>query len=175
MNNVFSGFRLYDGIFSFRISAENLKKEGLYIFEDKLINVIKQHAGEISNQWCKAVRSNPRTPSYHSIEAEQCVQHSMDFYKNLGRIYFSEKPYTEIAEYFTKYAEERYKEGIPLHEAVYALIMMRRHMWIYADFQAVILTGLDQQKSVESINKTIRIFDHGIYIIIKRYEEMRKQ
>lgn len=144
------------------------------VFEDKLINVTEQHAEEISNQWSKAVRSNPRTPSYHSMPQDQCVLHALDFYKNLGRIYFSEKPYTEVSDYFTKYAEERHKEGIPLHEAIYAIIMMRRHMWIYADFQAVVLTGLDQQKAVGSINKTIRIFDHGIYIVIKRYEDLGK-
>ncbi len=143
-------------------------------FADKLIGVTERHAGEISEQWGKAVRTNPRTPSYHSMTQDQCVLHAMDFYKNLGRVYFSEKPYTEVTEYFTKYAEERYKEGIPLHEAIYALIMMRRHIWLYADFQAVILTGLDQQQSVESINKTIRVFDHGIYLVIQKYEEMSK-
>ena len=143
-------------------------------FADKLIGVTERHAGEISEQWGKAVRTNPRTPSYHSMTQDQCVLHAMDFYKNLGRVYFSEKPYTEVTEYFTKYAEERYKEGIPLHEAIYALIMMRRHIWLYADFQAVILTGLDQQQSVESINKTIRVFDHGIYLVIRKYEEMSK-
>ena len=32
---------------------------------------------------------------------------------------------------------------IPLEEAIYALIMMRRHLWLYADFQALFLTALD--------------------------------
>ena len=52
--------------------------------------------------------------------------------------------------------------------------MLRRHMWLFADFQAIFTTALDQYKAVESINRTIRLFDHGIYIITKKYGEMEK-
>ena len=47
-------------------------------------------------------------------------------------MYFSEKPYQEIEGYFTRYAEEGHDEGIPLHECIYALILMRRHIWLFA-------------------------------------------
>ncbi|MBN2179053.1 MAG: hypothetical protein JW743_06455 [Deltaproteobacteria bacterium] len=142
------------------------------VFADKLINILESHREEISQQWCKAVRSNPRTPSYHPMEKEKCVVHAINFYKNLKKIYFSEKPYAELRDYFIKYASESYKEGIPLHESVYALIMMRRHMWLYADFQAPFLTSIEHHQAVETINKTIRIFDHGIYLVIQKYLEL---
>jgi hypothetical protein len=144
-------------------------------FADKLIDVTERHAGEISDRWCKAVRTNPRTPSYHTTTQDQCVLHAVDFCKNLREIYFSEKPYIEVHEYFRKYAEERYKEGISLEEAIYALIMMRRHIWLYADSQALVVTGADLQQQVETINKTIRIFDYGIFDIIQKYNELGKQ
>ncbi|MBN1930958.1 MAG: hypothetical protein JW786_05030 [Desulfobacterales bacterium] len=142
-------------------------------FADKLIDVTERHAGEISEQWCKAVRTNPRTPSYHLLTQDQCVLSAVEFCDNLRRIYFSEKPYTEVHEYFRKYAEERIKEKISLDEAVYALIMIRRHIWLFADSQALVVTGVDLQQCVETINKTIRIFDYGIYDIIQTYQRMK--
>lgn len=141
------------------------------VFVDKLIDITRYHAEEISKDWTKVVRTNPRTPSYHSIPEDLCTQQARDFYKNLRQIFFSEKPYKEINEYFSRYAKDRYKEGIPLHEAVYALIMMRRQLWLYADFQGPFLTGLNKDQVVDTINRTIRIFDHGIYIIIRKYGE----
>jgi hypothetical protein len=138
-------------------------------FLGKLIDTTRHHSDQISREWARAVRSNPRTPSYHSLTEDECVRHAMSFYKNLRQMLFSERPYNEIGEYFTTYAEERHKEGIPLHEAVYALIMMRLHLWLFADFQGPFLSGLDKNQAVGAINTTIRIFDHGIYLIIKTY------
>jgi hypothetical protein len=144
-------------------------------FADKLIEITESHAEEISREWCKAVRTNPRTKSYHSMAAEECFPHALSFYRNLRTIYFSEKPYKEVCDYFSKYAEERYQEGIPLQEAAYAIVMMRRHMWLYAEFQALFLTPVDHHRAIATINKTIRVFDQGLYCIIKRYGELSEQ
>ncbi len=143
-------------------------------FADKLIHVTEQHANEISDQWCKAVKSNPRTPVLNAMAREKCMEFAVEFYKNLRQIYFDEPPYKRVEKYFEHYAEDRFREGLPLHEAVYALVLLRRHMWLYADFQALFLTALDQYKAVESINRTIRIFDQGVYIISKKYSELEK-
>ena len=141
------------------------------VFADRLINVLENHKEAIAQQWCKAVRQNPRTPSFRNVPQEDCAKRAIHFYKNLIKMYFSEKPYTEVREYFSEYAEVSYKNGIPLHETLYGLIMMRRHMWLYADFQAPFLTPMDHQQAVETINKTIRIFDHGIYMVTQKYGE----
>ncbi|MBN2282952.1 MAG: hypothetical protein JXO48_03590 [Deltaproteobacteria bacterium] len=144
------------------------------VFADRLINILEAHRDEIATQWCNAVRSNPRTPSYHRVPQEKCRQNAIGFYKKLERIYHSEKPYTEVRDYFTAYARTQHGNKIPLHEAVYALIMMRRHMWLYADFQAPFLTAVEHHQAVETINKTIRIFDHGIYLVIQEYGRIEK-
>lgn len=144
------------------------------VFADRLINVLENHRREIAQQWCKAVRQNPRTPSFNNFSEEELLKRAGFFYKNLITMYFSEKPYTEVRKYFTEWAEVSYKSKIPLHETLYALIMMRRHMWLYADFQAPFLSAMDHRQAVETINKTIRIFDHGIYIITQRYGELEK-
>jgi len=139
---------------------------------NKLIDTTRYNSEEISKQWSKAIATNPRTPSYRSIPEKKLVAQAVDFYKNLRAIYYSEKPYEEVINFFTRYADERHRDGIPLHESIYALIMMRRHLWLYADFRKPFLTGLDKEHAVEAINRTIRIFDHGIYIVSKRYSEL---
>jgi hypothetical protein len=48
-------------------------------------------------------------------------------------------------------------------------------MWIITESKSLVVTGLDLQKSVESINKMIRIFDQGIWAIIKKYRELDKK
>ena len=145
------------------------------VFADRLVNVLENHRREIAQQWCKAVRQNPRTPAFNNFSEEELLKRGGFFYKNLIKMYFSEKPYTEVREYFSEYAEVGFQNKIPLHELLYATILMRRHMWLYADFQAPFLSAMDHQQAVETINKTIRIFDHGIYIVTQKYGEFEKQ
>jgi hypothetical protein len=141
-------------------------------FADKLIDITRHHSDAIAKEWCKAVRSNPRTPSFHSLTKEVCIQDAANFYKNLRWIYYSERPYSQVRRFFMEYADDKHKTGIPLHESIYALIMMRRHLWLYADFQKPFLTGLTHNQILLTINNTIRIFDHGIYLITQRYWEL---
>ena len=145
------------------------------VFADRLINVLENHRREIARQWCNAVRKNPRTPSFHNLPEEELLKKAGYFYKKLIQMYFSERPYTEVRKYFATYAEVSHREKLPLHETIYALIMMRRHMWLYADFQAPFLSAMDNRQAVETINKTIRIFDHGIYILAQRYCDLEKE
>ncbi|MBN1828042.1 MAG: hypothetical protein JW884_02705 [Deltaproteobacteria bacterium] len=141
-------------------------------FGDKLIEVTKRHTGEIAKQWSKAVRKNPRTPSYHSADMDRCIVNALEFYINIGLLYFSEKPYKEIHEFFREYAAKQFNEDIPLEKAIYALIMMRRHIWLNAESRAV-FAALDQHQAVEGINRTICIFDQAIYIVIQYYEDLK--
>jgi len=145
------------------------------VFADKMFNTLEKHREEIARGWCKAVRKNPRTLSFDNVPEEECFKRAIFFYKNLEQLYFSEKPYTEVQDYFSDFAETAYGFSIPLHEALYGIIMMRRHMWLYTEFQAPFLNAMDHYQAVATINKTIRIFDHGIYAITKKYGELKGQ
>jgi hypothetical protein len=118
----------------------------MYAFADKLLEVTERHADKIAAQWCKAVRTNPHTPWFHARKEDDC----------------------------TNFAEESFRKGVPMEEAIYALIMMRRHIWLYADFQALFVTAVDAHRAVETLNRTIRVFDQGIFVIIKHYRELQK-
>jgi len=53
--------------------------------------------------------------------------------------------------------------------------MMRRHLWLFADMQVIFTSALDSYQAIETITKTIRLFDHAIYIITRRTEELWKE
>ena len=144
-------------------------------FIDKLLDLSKNHAGEIAELWYKAVIENPRTSSYRALEKDTLIYQSCSFYKNLKQLFFSENPYDEVRGFLNSlhFAEFAHTHHIPLCEAVYALVLMRRYIWLHATEQAILYnSALEMYQALESINRTILMFDYAIYDVIQRYGEL---
>ena len=142
------------------------------VFADRLLNLADRRAEAIAERWCKSVKKNPRTPSYHSLPDDECLSQAVSCYKNLKQMYHSEKPYEEASVYFTRYAEARHAEGIPLHESIYALLMVRRHIWLFAEIEALFVSAVDLHQAIECINRVVLLFDYAVCILAQRYHEM---
>ena len=140
----------------------------------KLIDVTEKNADKISAQWFSDVRKNHRTPSYHELPENRAIPMAVEFYKRFRELFDAEKPFEQAKKIFGVYADDCFANNIPLHEAIYALTLMRRHMWLYAEFQAIFTTAIEQQQAVESINRTTLLFDYAIYVITQRYQEHMK-
>lgn len=140
----------------------------------KLIDVTETNAEKIARQWFADVRKNPKTPSYHTLAEDRAIPQAVDFYSKFRGVFAAKSPFEEARRVFAKYADECHRNGIPLHEAIYALTLMRRHIWLYAEFQALFLSAVEQQQAVESLNRTILLFDYATYVITDRYQELMK-
>jgi len=141
-------------------------------YATKLIDLIESKAEGITKQWAEDVMKHDRTPSYHSLPKDMVIEQGIDFYKLFRRMSLAENSYEEAKTFSWKYAEYFYKKNIPLHEAIYALILMRRHLWLYAEFQGTFVTALEKQQAVESLNRTILMFDYVSYQVIEKYQEL---
>jgi hypothetical protein len=138
----------------------------------KLINLIESKAEKIAKQWAAEVMKHNRTPSYHSLPEDLVIEQGVNFYRLFRQMSLAEVPYEEAKTFSWKYAEEFYQQKIPLHEALYALILMRRHLWLYAEFQGIFMTALEKQQAVESLNRTILMFDYVSYQVTEKYQEL---
>lgn len=138
----------------------------------KLVALVESHADAIAEQWAKDVKKNARTPSYRNIPDDVLVPMAVRFYDNFSQMFYTEKPADISRPYFSQYAEEHYRQNIPLGEALYALILMRRHIWLYAEFQTLFISAVEQKQAVDSLVRTILMFDYAITFISQRYQEL---
>jgi hypothetical protein len=138
----------------------------------KLIDLIESKSENIARQWADDVVKHNRTPSYHSLPKEMVVEQGVGFYKLFRRMSLAENPYEEAKSFSWKYAENLYRQKIPLQEAIYALMLMRRHLWLYAEFQGTFFTALEIQQAVESLNRTILMFDYVSYQVTEKYHQL---
>lgn len=141
----------------------------------KLIDLVEKNAEEIAKQWVVEVKKNKRTASYQKIPAETLIPRAVEFYHELRRMLMSSSTYEESQAYLSKYAKTCYEDNIPLHEAIYALAMMRRQMWLFAEFQVAFNTVVERQSAIDSVTRVIRMMDYAVYTITQKYQELKKK
>ncbi len=138
----------------------------------KLIDLIELKAANIAKQWAADVMKHARTPSYSSLPQDRVIERGVEFYMLFRQMSLANNSYEAAKTFSWKYAKDCYQEKIPLQEAVYALILLRRNLWLYAEFQGVFVSALEMQQAVESLNRTILMYDYVSYQVIEKYQEL---
>jgi hypothetical protein len=138
----------------------------------KLIDLIELKAANIAKQWAADVMKHKRTPSYSALPQDRVIERGVEFYMLFRKISLADVPFEAAKTFSLKFAEQCHGEKIPLQEAIYALILLRRHLWLYAEFQGTFVTALQMHQAVESLNRTITMYDYVAYQVIERYQEL---
>ena len=141
----------------------------------KYLELAEKHAEKITARWAKDVKSNAKTPTYQRLDEEAINYQCVRFYQNFSKMFLDEKITDDVLRYFRSYAQESYAMGIPANETIYALILMRRHIWLYAEFQAIFTSGIDQRQALDTLGRTILLFDYAVYEVTKEYQELMKK
>jgi hypothetical protein len=140
----------------------------------KMIETIEFKAQEIAEQWYKNVKINPKTPVFHNMPKDEAMNLALNFYSNYRKLFKTDNPYEEAQALFSRYAEQFYDRQIPLPQAIYSLILMRRHMWLVAEYEAVFETAVDQRHALENQSRMILMFAYAEYVIILTYDELMR-
>ena len=146
----------------------------------KLLDITEQNAEEIAEHWAMDVQKNKRTTYYQNLTKEKLIVYAVDFYRNLRNLLTADNRSEITQKYFQKYAKKCHENGLPLHEAIYGLVLMRRHMALYADFQAIYIDALEHQQAIDSTMRIMLMTDYAVYEITQYYldrmpEESKKK
>lgn len=144
-------------------------------YATKYLELAERHAEQMAKRWAKDVRSNLKTTYYKYLDEQKIISQCIRFYQYFSKMFVDEKLSEEILKYFKSYARESYAMGIPMDEAVYALILMRRHIWLYAEFQTIFSTEIEKRQAVDTLSRTILLFDYAVYDITKEYQELMEK
>ncbi|MFZ1037225.1 MAG: hypothetical protein WAU61_01440 [Smithella sp.] len=140
----------------------------------KLLDVTEQNAEEIAKHWTIDVQKNKRTTHYQNLKRDILIAQAIDVYRNLRELLTAPDRAEITLEYFRKYAKDCHENGIPLHESIYALVLMRRHMWLYADFQAIFINALEHNQAIDSIMRIMLMMDYAVYEITQYYLDLAR-
>jgi hypothetical protein len=142
---------------------------------DRLMEFTAAHSSQIAEQWYKTLSTNAKTSAFQSMPKEACLRHAAFIYKNLGEMFFSENLEKAVSKVLDidGFVEDHFARNIPLEQVIYGLILKRRHLWLFAEFQALFEGVEDLMQMLESVNRVLIVFDYIIYLVATKYQLMR--
>jgi hypothetical protein len=136
----------------------------------RLVQMIEDHAEELTRGLIMDLQSSPRTPHYHHLTYEELHVRTHSVYKNLGH-WVSQKSEEPIAANYAELATRRYKEGVPLEEIVFALTSTKNHLYIFIRSTGLMDSALELHQEREIRRLIGHFFDKAIYYTVKAYEQ----
>jgi hypothetical protein len=135
----------------------------------RLVQMIEDHAEELTRELIKDLQGNPRTPHYHDLTYEELHFRTYSVYRNLGH-WLSQKSEEPIAASYTDLALRRYAEGVPLEEIVFSLISAKNHLYTYVRTTGLMDSAMELHQERELRRMIGSFFDKAIYHTVRAYE-----
>ncbi len=139
------------------------------MLSDVLVELIAQHAGDIARLWLEDVRSNPTTPSYQRVPAEELLERGTHAIAQFGHWLAGAAPPDEVNAFYETLAAERRWQGCGAPEVLSSLMLLKKHLWAFARSQGMWERPIDVYRVLELNRRVAAFFDKVIHHTMRAY------
>ncbi len=138
------------------------------MFVGRLVDLIEDHADELTARLVRTVREDPRTSGYRQFDDDELGARAREVDSHLGRWLGKTSESAVETEYFGL-GKIRRAEGIPLSEVIMALLLVRRNLWQFVESQGA-NTSLELRQQLDLELLVVRFFDRAVFHTVRGYE-----
>ena len=146
----------------------------------RLLQLIQAHAGSLTEEVLTDLRTNVRTPSLRRMGASNLESRIGALYANLGR-WIGDSDENAIREEYEEMGRRRFREGVPVSEIVYVLLLTKQHLRRYIRDHGLMDFAGDRAMpdellplelhSIQELNYQVGdFFDRALYHLARGYE-----
>ncbi len=133
-----------------------------------LVRLISDHWEEIAERVLQRVRRDSKLFEFGKLPEPELRERARDILQNLGNWMVSREE--DLAQRYERFGRQRCEEGIPLHEVVYALHLLKECMIQYVRDAGLRQTHLELYAEDELQRGADRVFDRLVYHFVRGYE-----
>ncbi len=138
-----------------------------------LIRLVSDHWEEIAERVLRRVRREAKLLEFGKLPEPELRERAREILQNLGNWLVSREQ--DLAHRYERLGRHRCEEGIPLHEMVYALQLIKECMIQYVRDAGLRQTPMELYAEEELQRGADRIFDTLIYYFVRGYEHALRQ
>ena len=130
---------------------------------------MESHAEELTRGAVKKLQSSPLTRSYHRLSADDLHHRVFEVYHDLGR-WLLKNTERAIQDRYGELGEQRFNEGVPIAEVLWALLLTRDHLLQYVDTCMSGDSALELYREQELDRLIGRFFDRAVCYSAEGYQ-----
>jgi hypothetical protein len=135
----------------------------------RLVQMIEDHAEELTKGLITTLQTHFRTPHYHRLTYDELHYRTYTVYRNPG-LWLGHKTEEPIEAAYSNLARRRFSEGVPLEEIVFALISTRNHLYDYIRSAGLMDSAVELHQERELYRLVENFFDKAIYFTVRSFE-----
>lgn len=140
------------------------------MFTNRLIGIIESHWETIADRALEAVHEDPEVPNYRALTDAELRARARDLLSNLGR-WLAEGDTERLDSRYEALGRQRCEEGMPLHEVIYKLQLLKRMVLLHARDQHLEMNAIQLYSEQEFLTAVDGFFDRIIYRVAKGFSE----
>jgi hypothetical protein len=142
---------------------------GTNILENRFVEIIEENHQAISEQFMNDLLKNPETASYRNADRQKIYEGADRIYRELSKWIVKEYSKSEVAAYYRKIGQQWFDQGIPFSQAHKALVLQRRHLWLFILDKLYYDASL-YKEALDLNNRVVLYFDRAIFAMLEGYE-----
>jgi hypothetical protein len=139
------------------------------MLSERLIKIIEAHSEELTWGAVEKLQSSPHTRSHHRLSRDKLYHWLFEVYLDLGWWLWKSTDH-EIRARYGELGKQRFKEGIPLAEVLWALVLTKDHLRERIGNSMSADSALELHQEREIYRLIARFFDRAACYVAEAYE-----
>ncbi len=136
-----------------------------------IVQRIKENAVKLSDRVIEEILTREETKGYRTLDRHVLYRRIYNVYSMLDAWLSGSHVKGEIKTHYTELGRQRFQEEIPLEEVLMALMLIKRHLWLFVQEQNFFDTTFMFHQALEFNNRVVLFFDRAIYFTAMGYQE----
>lgn len=136
--------------------------------------LIENHSEELAEGLARRLHQSERTPAYRDIPSDALKQQLQDLYENLS-LWLTTKTEAEIEARYTDVGRRRARQGIPIAQFSWAVIMSKEYLWQFLLREAMADHAMQLLSELDFLLLLEQFFDRALYYSVRAYDAATKR
>ncbi len=139
------------------------------MISNKFVSLVEENNQSIVEHFMNDVLKNSKTTAFRNFNQSTLYEIGSRICRELSSWVAKDLPQEKVQEYYIKIGKERKKQGVPASEVFQALVILKRHMWLFIRSNI----GNDAEELTQALKLNDRIvlfFDRATHAMLHGFE-----
>lgn len=113
---------------------------------------------------------DPDTVAFKKLDRRLIYESADNLYRELSKWIAADYPKENIIRYYRTIGHERFDQGIPVSQACKALILQKRHLWLFV-LDKLYDETTAYKEALTLNNRVVLYFDRATFAMLQGYED----